>query len=245
MPYKIVILLNVTVNYLLLLSAAGLCGQMPGWPRMILAACMGGVYAGACLAPGFSFLGSLLWRLVSLAVMGLLAFGMERPRSFAVIGVLGLALDGVVSDTGGPGMLLCAFLLYLLCMLVRGRGTGALVPVELSYGAKQIKLNALRDTGNLLHDPISGTPVLVIGAEAAQKLTGLTAQQLKAPLETMGTIPGLRLIPYKAVGSSGFLLALKLDNVRIGTWRGSRLVAFAPEGLGGNGKYEALTGGIA
>ena len=85
---------------------------------------------------------------------------------------------------------------------------------------------------------------MIVGPKAAGKLTGLTQSQLEHPVETMGTIPGLRLIPYQTVGqSNGLLLGLKLPNSKIGSWRGSSLVAFAPQGLGENQAYQALTGG--
>ena len=100
---------------------------------------------------------------------------------------------------------------------------------------------ALRDTGNCLIDPITGGSVLVIGAQAAEKLTGLTAGQLKDPLRTMGQLPGLRLIPYKTIGNTGFLLALKIPEAKIGNRQGSTIVAFSPLILGTN--YQALTGG--
>ena len=62
-------------------------------------------------------------------------------------------------------------------------------------------------------------------------------------LEAMGVLPGLRLVPYHSVGKSSFLLAIRLQNVKIGSWQGSSLVAFAPEGLSKEGAYQALTGG--
>jgi stage II sporulation protein GA (sporulation sigma-E factor processing peptidase) len=118
------------------------------------------------------------------------------------------------------------------------------VPVELSYGGEKVTLTALQDTGNSLRDPLTGQPVLVIGANAAQKLTGLTPEQIRDPAKALTALPGLRLVPYRAVGrQNGMLLALKMDNVKIGAFRGSRVVAFAPEGLGENGEYQALTGG--
>ena len=83
-------------------------------------------------------------------------------------------------------------------------------------------------------------------ADAAGELTGLTQAQLRNPIDSLGTIPGLRLIPYHSIGNEGgFLLALKLQNVKIGSWKGSSLVAFAPEGLNSEGTYQALTGGTA
>ena len=98
-----------------------------------------------------------------------------------------------------------------------------------------------RYTGNTLQDPVTGQPVLVIGADAANRLTGLSREQLRSPVESLEALPGLRLVPYRTVGGSGLMLARKYQNVKIGKWKGSQLVAFAPERLGGG--YEALTGG--
>ena len=86
--------------------------------------------------------------------------------------------------------------------------------------------------------------MLIVSSGPAQVLTGLTKQQLRDPVHTMGTIPGLRLIPYRTIGQTGLLLALQIPAVRIGSWQGSSLVAFAPEGLCADGTYEALTGGM-
>ena len=87
--------------------------------------------------------------------------------------------------------------------------------------------------------------MLVVGGDVAGELTGLTKEQLKSPLDSMGVISGLRLIPYHTVDrNTGFLLALKLQNTRIGSWRGSTLVAFAPEVLNREGAYQALMGGV-
>ena len=73
---------------------------------------------------------------------------------------------------------------------------------------------------------------------------GLPADVLADPAGKM--LPGLRLIPYRAIGvAGGLLLAVRLEGVRIGNKNADTLVAFAPEGLGGNGTYRALTGGMA
>ena len=107
-----------------------------------------------------------------------------------------------------------------------------------------MRLTALQDTGNTLRDPITGKNVLVVGADVAGELMGLTREQLCSPVESMGALPGLLLIPYSSVGSSsGFMLAIRLQNVKIGTWQGSTLVAFAPDIFRSEGAYQALTGG--
>ena len=105
-------------------------------------------------------------------------------------------------------------------------------------------MTALRDTGNTLKDPVTGADVLVVAQQVAEQITGLNSQQLSNPVESIGVIPGLRLIPYRTVGQSGgMLLALRIQKVKIGKQWGSRLVAFAPNGLCADGRYQALTGG--
>lgn len=234
-------LLNFTVNYLLILAAAGLCRFTPSLGRALLGAGLGALHGVLCLVPGFGFLGHIIWRLISIPLMGTMAFGRKRLRLLGTLFVLCLGMDAVVADTGIRGTLAGLSTVVLLWLLLRKGRENDTVPLQLEYADKELTLTALRDTGNCLRDPITGDRVLVIGAEAAEKLTGLTAQQLKSPLETMGALPGLRLIPYKAVGSSGFLLGLKLPRVRIDNWQGSYVVAFAPMGLDGN--VDALIGG--
>jgi stage II sporulation protein GA (sporulation sigma-E factor processing peptidase) len=123
-------------------------------------------------------------------------------------------------------------------------GKGGLVPVQLKHQGKTMTLMALRDTGNMLRDPVSGKPVLVVSPDVAQDLLGLTHEQLRKPIESIGALPGLRLIPYKTIGQHGaMMLGMRLQEVRIGLRKGNGLVAFAPERIGSGGAYKALTGG--
>ena len=242
----IIIVLNFLVDYLLLMGANALARQPISFGRTALGAGVGGLYAGACLLPGFAFLGNFLWRAVALCLMALAAYGVSLSRG-ALFVVLSLALSGVAQDLGRDVFSLAGAAggLCLLCVLGFCQVGRRYLPVELSYGDRHMRLTALRDTGNTLCDPVTGSPVLVVEGEVAEKLTGLSKAQLENPLENMEALPGLRLIPYRAVGTeAGMLLALKLGSVRIGSWRGSHVVAFAPGEIGGSGKYQALTGGM-
>lgn len=246
-----VILLNFLVDFLLLLAAGRLCGFPVGVARAAAGGALGGVYAAFCLLPGFAFLGNFLWRTVSLSAMAVIAYGcsVSALRRGLVFVLLCLALGGAVIVTGKGGFLGLTGAVGVLCLLCcigfRGKlGGNIYIPVELHYGENHLKLTALRDTGNTLRDPVTGQQVLVIGADTAQKLTGLSQYQLQTPVESVGAIPGLRLIPYHSVGGPGFMLALRLQSVKIGSWQGSTLVAFAPDGLSREGEYQALTGGV-
>ena len=232
--------LNFVVDFLLLLGTNRLSGSPPGAARAALAAAVGGLYGGMCLLPGFAFLAGLPWNLVSLGCMGVLAFGLcrEAAAKTAVFVILSMALGGIAMGLGKGSLLspvLGAAGLLLLCRTgLPGLGGPKYLPLELRHRGRQVRLLALRDTGNTLRDPVSGEPVTVVGPRTAQALTGLTREQLQNPVETLasGKVPGLRLIPYKSVGTSGgLMLALRLEEVKINARHAGTLVAFAPEGL--------------
>ena len=242
------VVLNFAVNFMLILAASRLTGFECSVLRGMTGASVSVLYAAACTAPRLLFLQSRLWYMVSLAVVSLFAFGVERStlRRGVVFCLLRLALDALADGTDTYFDLIWAGGLSLVCLFgLRGGMWQRYVPVALYYGQQAVSLTAMHDTGNTLLDPVTGQPVLVVGADVAHQLTGLTKQQLSQPVETMGAFPGLRLIPYKTVGKSGeFLLALRIKNAKIGERTTDTLVAFAPEELDGSGMYQALIGGM-
>ena len=247
------VILNMVVDFLLLMGTARLLGSTVKLWRTVLASVLGGIYAGVCLLPGWSFLGNLFWRAVSFAVMVGFAFGWEKStmQKGAVFMILNLTLGGaaIALERGGFfGVILMAGLMVLLftvglSWLFQGR---KFLKVELQKNGKKACLTALYDTGNTLKDPVSGKSVLVVGPSLANYFLGLTDMQLRSPLLTMesGQSPGIRLIPYRAVGTSrDFLLASAFDEVRVNGKAVSYLVAFAPEAIGTKQSYDALIGG--
>lgn len=250
---NLVMVLDFFVDFLLLLGTNRLSG-FPAQPwRCAWAALLGAVYSGACLLPGFSFLGNILWRGISLWLMGTIAFGVSFSalKRGALFLLLSLAMSGIALHVGQENLLsilLCALLCLLLSLISFGGQAGGqeYIPLQIALGDKSASLIALKDTGNTLRDPLTGEPVLVISASIAGKLTGLTQQQLKDPLQTLSSriLPGLRLIPYHSIGNAGgFLLAKRFEDVVIAGKRKSTLVAFAAEGLGNGEFYQALAGG--
>ena len=247
----LVIFLNFAVDFLLLLGTNRLTGYPSSVLRCVLAAGLGSVYGAVCLMEEFSFLGSLHWRLVSLVIMALLAFGwnINTLRRGCVFVILSMALGGMALGAQREELLsviVCAVVLYGLCRVgFAGEGQTYRL-LKLRYSGKTVTLLALQDTGNTLRDPITGESVVVISAEAACRLTGLQEKQLRDPLGTLSSnsISGLRLIPYRTVASSGMLLGLRIPDCEMDGKPQSLLVAFAPEGLGKEQMYQALTGGV-
>lgn len=239
--------INFLVNALLLAGTAGMGGRWLPLSRLLAASLIGAAYAAGCLIPGFAFLGALHWRVISLILMSLIAFGPEF-RSGCIFGVLTMALEGTALAYGRGGrwqLPLFAAGLFLLGKFAFGLPGRKLLPVEIEGNGKRLKLTALLDTGNELRDPITAEPVLVIDSEKAKELTGLTREQLGRPLETMTRVPlpGLRLIPYRAVGAEkGLLLAIRVPAVRIGGKKRPGIVAMAPQSFGED--FQAIAGGM-
>ncbi len=250
----LVMLLNFLIDFLLILGTNRLTGHPPGTTKAAAASFLGSVYAAACLVPGFRFLGNLWWRAVFLGLMAALAFGwnMGAVRRGAVFILLSMSLGGIAGGVRArhfPAICLCAVLLWLLCRVGFGGQLGGreYIPVELNWQGQKLRLLALRDTGNTLRDPLTGESVLVCGADVGEELLRLPRHAFKNPAETVasGILPGLRLIPYRAVGQpAGLLLALRLKDVKIGEQSASPLVAFAPQEIAKGEDYRMLTGGI-
>lgn len=254
--------LNFLTDYLLLWGTGALTGRRRGSLRLCLGAVLGGLYGALCLAPGFRFLGGLGWRVLFLGLMLALAFGLGRQliRQGILFLTLTLALGGggYLLRQGGSLSFLSlgagAGALALGCRILGRTGTGTVerVDLTLSLGGRQVRVTALRDTGNGLKDPLTGQAVTVIGPGAAKKLLpGLDRAALADPASAMENLlrqaPGLRLrlIPYGTVGrEGGLLLGLRCDRVTAGKERLGKLIAISPTELSENGSYEALTGGI-
>ena len=249
----LVMLLNFGVDYLLLVGTNRLSGFPPEHHRCIWGAFLGGIYGGSCLIPGFSFLGGSFWRFVFLGLIGTVAFGWNRSalHRICVFVILNMALGGIAASSGIDslfGLIICGSLLWLLCCSgFRGKSGGeAYIPVELKWKGRSVRLYALRDTGNVLTDPVTGEPVLVCGADVGEELLGLSRAWFQDPVAAVasGKIQGLRLIPYRSVGkSNGMLLAVRLKSAVIGGNRRDPLVAFAPEEIAKGQVYRMLTGG--
>ena len=250
----VLMLLNFGVDLLLLWGSNMLSGYPTGRIRPILAAMVGGFYAGACVLPACTFLGSTAWRIVCLGVMSIIAFGLDMSalRRGILFVLLSMALGGIVLVVGRGdawSVLISAVILGVMCLLgFRSKaGKPEYVSVSIRHKENKVQMMALIDTGNTLKDPVTGCGVLVADARAAMELLRLEQKELQQPIETIsrGKYPGLRLIPYCTVGQpSGMLLGLRVDELRINGKESDQIVAFAPHPIGNGRGYEALTGGV-
>ena len=100
--------------------------------------------------------------------------------------------------------------------------------VELYINKKSTKVKALLDTGNLLKDPITGFPVIVVEHKSLyslipekvldnlEKILGGDIDDLTKDEEFNKTISRFRMIPFSSLGKqNGLLLGIKADSVNI------------------------------
>lgn len=241
---------SYAVNFMLLLGTNRLLEERSNLPAIGIGALIGGLHSGLCVLTKFHYFAGSLWNVIVLFGSALVSFGVHKHTvgKCVLFVLLSVSLSWLTAGTGGGvwmHLIGGAGILFLCITLVRkNKSARDLLPVELTYKDEKISLWALQDTGNTLRDPISGNPVLIVGPKVAQRLVGLTQQQLENPVESLGCLPGLRLIPYHTVGTSkGLLLGMRIPHTKIGKWQGSSIVAFAPCGLGERQNYQALTGG--
>lgn len=267
-------LLNLIANYLLLLAAGRMAGAALSRWRIGLGAGAGALYAALVFLPGLEWLSGWPCKLGAGVLMALIAYGGEQyllrvtvlffGASAALAGaVLGLELLGNVSLTVKNGVFYTPvdvrllLLLFVACYFVLslffrrvGARTGGLARVEITLDSGNVSLSALRDTGHTLADPADNRPVVVV---YGRSLAGLLPPWADAsdPIRSVERCHAAgsrqaRLVPYRAVGvECGMLLALRARQVVVdGRSQGRLLVALSPTPLDGDGRYEALIGGI-
>ena len=243
----VLMVLNFLVDFLLLMGTNRLAGYPAGIPRALAAGALGGIYGGICVLPGWTFLAATHWRLVVLGLMAVLAFGFSRDsaRRGILFVLLSMALGGVAMGLGRGkfwSLLWAAAAVAAMCIFgFQGKIGSRYLQVKIGDCA----FTALIDTGNTLTDPLTGHQILVVSSKIGSRLLSIDPQKLTDPVGVMAEVKGIRLVCFHAVGKSGGLLPVKrYDDVRIGKWKGSLLVGFAPNEIGQGKQYDALTGGV-
>lgn len=262
--------LNALTDYLLLLSCARLRGRALRRTRFAAAAALGGVYAVLAAIPPLSFLVSLAVKALVSLLMAWIAFGappelwrgwgcflaLSSAFAGAVYGISllsGAEVRGMLSGASLKTLALSFGLCYAAVRLFFGRflkrRERCVVEAKIELCGKTVSLRALRDTGNSLFDPLSGSRILLTEPGA---LASLFAPPLVLPLpddpaacfRVLSSHPvlsrRLRLVGFSAVGTKrGLLVCFRPDAVTVEGVAEQYLVALSPTPLGG-GEYSAL-----
>ena len=257
-------ILNLAVNYLALLGAAKICPHGAPRLRLLFGASLGAVYAVLCVLCGAEFLTHPVMKLAVGVLVSLAAFGGEKRllkltlSFFAVTLLFGGTVTAVLASFGRtPGslftpvtfrVLLISFVPAYAAVAFLSRRNAALrhevIPVTVAYRGRSVELRALRDSGNELCEPLSGRAVMVCESETLLPLLSERAWEiiLRNP-DPADALPRLyssgetdfRIVPYRTVSGSGFLLAFAPESVTAaGEKRENILVGLGTENLGGD-----------
>lgn len=184
-----VFVLNMLVDYLLLMTTAALAGTPYRRKRFATLSACGGLYAAAAFY--LPMLTCPLLRLLTGAALSMTAFLKERRPwrltllFFLLSGAMAGAVLAVGLAVGSPKALVqkvyyadisyevllgTAALFYVLIYVIfyqeaRFEG-GEKVDITVTIRGRCCRLRALRDNGNTLRDPIQGKPVLVVETSA-------------------------------------------------------------------------------
>lgn len=263
--------LNALTDYLLLLSCARLRGRALRRTRFAAAAALGGVYAVFAAIPPLSFLVSLAVKALVSLLMAWIAFGappelwrgwgcflaLSSAFAGAVYGISllsGAEVRGVLSGASLKTLALSFGLCYAAVRLFFGRflkrRERCVVEAKIELCAKTVSLRALRDTGNSLFDPLSGSRILARGAgrsrfalysPARSAAAGRSGGMLSRPVLTPGALAAAaaRSAFPPSARSGGCSCAFVPTPVTVEGIAEQYLVALSPTPLGG-GEYSAL-----
>jgi stage II sporulation protein GA (sporulation sigma-E factor processing peptidase) len=188
-------ILNLAINYLLLLGTGHFSGFPFKRPRLLLSAIFGALYAVLVYIPDLGFLASAAGKVLSGIVMVFIGFGFYSMKRFARIVILfflvsvvfGGGVMAIYIASGGAFMSFSNGILYsrislkvliisialcygLVSIFFGGVGrhgafTREAVKVRVSNAGKEIAFTALVDSGNTLRDPVTNSPVLIAETE--------------------------------------------------------------------------------
>ena len=155
---------------------------------------------------------------------------------FGIFNRLGLdRLLGSEDDADG----LSVWLFLLLALLgglgaafggkhIRKRSARKNCRLELCYGSRSAIFSALCDSGNLLCEPISNKPCVIVELRAARTFLPSdiyeATEQRRSELLLPENARRLRVIPVRTVGGGGMMYAFRMDSVRVDSGKGFREV---------------------
>ena len=117
--------------------------------------------------------------------------------------------------------------------------------VRMTFDGKENELTALVDSGNLLEEPVSGTPVIFLKGKAARSLPLYLLCAMKSGAASLSSdnIGKLRVIPSRTVTGNGILLAAVPENLSLftdGVWENRKALVAVDFSEGDYGGFEAL-----
>lgn len=246
-------LINFSMDYLCLYICARIMHRRIILPKLLLAASLGGIHSVCALFINAASLPSLIIDVGICMIMCAIVFSEKgRPLSstllctFLFVGIsmmtggimtaifnllnrLNLPL-GEIEDDGISTYLFAAIAAVSGLVALRSgkvisrRASFEECSVIVTIESKSITLPALSDSGNLVKDPLTGKPVILIDRKALAKIIDLSLfdRYLGGDLSPPEFPHGLRLIPINTAGGKSLIVAATPDKLTIKMDRSSK-----------------------
>ncbi len=271
----VLFLVNFSLDYVSLYITGRLLSEPMKTARLCAAAALGAVYAVAAL---FFDVPEAIYIAVTLAVSALMCVCAFRRTSiigtvgasvllFSVGCALGGAMTAIYSlgagyreslsggawSDGNTAVIVAVAALATGAVFLgsraaaRRRGVGS-AKVTVEAGERSATFDALADSGNLLRDPVTGRPALILSPSAAARVlpeaaVGAAVSDDAATAATQlppDILSRVRILPVKNVYGDGVLLGYRPDKVVVGDKREVDCVIAVSAKRDGFGGYEAV-----
>ena len=252
-------LINFSMDLLCFYLTARLLSGKLSLLRGVLAAALGGLYANAALLLGIGGIYGFLLDVLALALICIVALArrgeLKRiPLYILVFAGVSSALGGIMtalfylfnrsgafdfikeSDGDGVSVWLFAILAAISAVitLIGGRGatrrmSASEVELEITLGGRTATLRGMTDSGNLLRDPISGKPCVVVDSRRLGRLLPTELSELNEgdAISKIGRLRGelrkrVSVIPVSTASGESMLVGVRAERIRIKKGREER-----------------------
>ncbi len=254
----IIFLENLCMNYIILYATALISKNKIKKGRLLLSSLIGGIYAVISLFSMFQMYTGVVFKILISILMVHIAYKPEGVKELAkkllmfyltsfAFGGCAYALlyiikpqnifmkNGLYIGTypikivllgGLVGFSLIVSVFKMVKSKIGKRDIYCYIEVE--FNNKKVALKSLVDTGNMLKDPISNMPVIVVQKEKLEnmipkeildnieKIVSGESDSIFKLIENSELVSKFRLIPFSSLGTQhGLLLGFKADNVHI------------------------------
>ena len=285
----IVLIENLIMNYIILFATSIIAKVKPKHMRLIIASLIGAIYAVLAYMNILKIYFNIILKIVLSIIIIYIAFNPKNIKilmkqlllfyltsfvfggtAFFLIYVVKpqniIMRNGVFVGTyplkiAMLGAVVGFAVIVLTFKILKNRLSkkNLLCNINIKLNKKEIKTTALIDTGNLLKDPISNTPVIIaehtllydaIPKEILNNLENILGGDLENFSKEIKTkyISKLKVIPFSSLGKqNGMLLGIKADEIEIENEeekikKEDVIVGIYDKSLTKRGEYRALVG---
>ena len=266
----VLFLTNFTINFILLEITSMLTKNTCQTYKKVIAATVGAIYSVIMFLPDFKIAENLFSKFLLSLVMTGITYKKDSIKNFIrflstfylvtlVCGGLTLSFtyfskspftsnNGIIYfDSSFKTVLISSGVTWMIIKLsysiYQKHATRNYHKMVLYKNGKAASLNVLLDTGNMLKEPLTGSPVIIVEKNA---LRGIIPRDIAdIDIENISPhIQDLRLIPFKSLGTeAGMLIGFVPDKICSSEPICDNItIAIANSTLSASGEYNALAG---